>query len=614
LKHLYQLKKYFWRNKYRFFLGILFTVLSNYFGVLSPQVTKYVVNRVSTQLDSINKVQKVLADHKKREVYEPLVKIVIKKMDGNNNFGQVVIMCGVVLLLLAFLRGLFTFFMRQTIIVMSRHIEYDQKNDVYQQYQKLDTHFFKVNSTGDLMNRIAEDVSKVRMFTGPAIMYSINLISLISLSVFYMFNTNPILTLFTIAPLPLLAIVIYKVNTIINKKSEEQQQQLSTITANAQESYSGIRVIKSFVQESALAKVFEKNSDLYKDKAISLAKTEAWYFPSIALLIGISTLLTIMMGGLYKISGYGDIEIGTIAEFVVYINMLTFPVSSIGWVASIIQKASASQKRVNEFLLKKSEIQNTGIATMDNQAKSIDFNNVSFTYKDTNITALQNINFSIKEGEKIAIVGKTGSGKTTLLQLLLRMYEPTLGNIKIGDKRINDIELHALRNTMGYVPQEVFLFSDTVRDNIGFGLSDSETVEIRQTKITTVTQVAHIHNEITQFQNGYDTMVGERGVTLSGGQKQRISIARALLKDSAIYIFDDCLSAVDVKTEVGILHDLTTYLKNKTTLFVTHRIYNLMDFDKIIVLHDGTIAEMGDHKTLLENKDLYFTMFCEQNV
>jgi ATP-binding cassette, subfamily B, multidrug efflux pump len=615
LKHLYQLKKYFWRNKYQFFFGILFTVLSNYFGVLSPQITKYVVNRVSTQLDSINHVAKVVPAYKKPDVYEPLVKTVITKMDNNSNFSQVVIMCGIVLLLLAFLRGLFTFFMRQTIIVMSRHIEYDQKNDVYQQYQKLDAHFFKTNSTGDLMNRIAEDVSKVRMFTGPAIMYSINLIALISLSIFYMFKTNPILTLYTIAPLPLLALVIYKVNTVINKKSEEQQQQLSIITANAQESYSGIRVIKSFVQEKALASVFEKNSEDYKNKAISLAKTEAWYFPSIALLIGISTLLTIMMGGLYKINGYGNIEIGTIAEFVVYINMLTFPVSSIGWVASIIQRASASQKRVNEFLLKKSEILNTGTKTIDSSAKSINFNKVSFTYQDTNITALKDISFSIKEGEKIAIVGKTGSGKTTLLQLLLRIYEPTTGEITIDEKEVADIELHALRKAFGYVPQEVFLFSDTIKNNIGFELdTTTNNSVINEEKIIAVTKVAHIHNEITQFQNGYNTMVGERGVTLSGGQKQRISIARALLKNSGIYIFDDCLSAVDVKTEVSILHDLTTYLKNKTTLFVTHRIYNLMDFDKIIVLNEGKIAEVGTHNELLANKALYFAMFCEQNI
>jgi ATP-binding cassette, subfamily B, multidrug efflux pump len=603
LKHLLHLKKYFWQNKYRFFLGILFTVLSNYFGVLSPQVTKYVINRVAVHLNKQPQINVV----EKKEVYEPVVGKIVSLLNTNNDFANVVILCGIVLIALALLRGVFTFMMRQTIIVMSRHIEYAQKNDVYNHYQKLDTHFYKTNSTGDLMNRISEDVSKVRMFTGPAVMYTINLTALIGLSIFYMYHTNAMLTFYTLAPLPLLAFIIYKVNTIINKKSELQQQLLSSLTSKAQESYSGIRVIKSYLQESALAKVFIANSESYKNKSIDLAKTEAWYFPSISLLIGISTLVTIMIGGLYKINGDNSITVGVIAEFVVYINMLTFPVSSIGWVASIIQRASASQKRIDEFLLQQPSIKDNGTQKINNQDVNIKFENVSFTYKDTGIQALKDINFTIAKNEKIAIVGKTGSGKTTLLQLLLRLYEPTNGSISIGAKKYEDYSLQNLRQHIAYVPQEVFLFSDTIYNNIKFGIDDASD-EMAQL----AAKNAHIFNEIMQCKDGFETMVGERGVTLSGGQKQRISIARALLKKSDIYFFDDCLSAVDVNTEVAILKELDSFLQNKAAIFVTHRIFNLMNFDKIIVLDNGKIIEMGTHSNLLQNKSHYYNLYIEQ--
>jgi ATP-binding cassette, subfamily B, multidrug efflux pump len=614
LKYLFYLRKYFWQNKYRFFLGILFTVLSNYFGVLSPQVTKYVINRVTAHLEVVQKtnitdtiIAKTMA--KKPDVYEPIVKKIVTTLDTNNAFGDVVIICGIILLALALLRGFFTYLMRQTIIVMSRHIEFSQKNDVYAHYQKLDTHFFKTNSTGDLMNRISEDVGKVRMFTGPAIMYSINLLALISLSVFYMFKTNPILTLYTISPLPILAFIIYKVNTIINRKSELQQEQLSTLTSNAQESYSGIRVIKSFAQETASVQVFEKNSTEYKNRAIDLAKTEAWYFPSIALLIGLSTLVTIMIGGLYKINGDTSISVGTIAEFVVYINMLTFPVSSIGWVASIIQRASASQKRISAFLLQNSSIKADGVILFPEQPITVHFNDVSFVYSDTNIQALKDINFTIAPNEKIAIVGKTGSGKTTLVQLLLRLYNPTSGTINLNNNNIQDYQIDDLRKNMAYVPQEVFLFSDTILNNIKFGVSS-----VTQEQVIAAAQSAHIYNELLQFADGLETMVGERGVTLSGGQKQRISIARALLKQSKIYFFDDCLSAVDVNTEVSIIKDLQNYLQDKTAIFVTHRIYNLMNFDKIIVLENGHIVEMGNHEALLAKQGAYYKLHQEQQM
>ncbi len=603
MKHLVHLKKYFWQNKYRFFLGIIFTILSNYFGVLSPQVTKYVINRVAEHLNKAPQINGV----QKKEVYELVVGKIVGLLNNNNNFASVVILCGIVLISLAILRGVFIFMMRQTIIVMSRHIEYAQKNDVYQHYQKLDTHFYKTNSTGDLMNRISEDVSKVRMFTGPAVMYTINLSALIGLSIFYMYNTNAMLTFYTLAPLPLLAFIIFKVNTIINKKSELQQQELSSLTSKAQESYSGIRVIKSYLQENALASVFINNSESYKNKSIDLAKTEAWYFPSISLLIGISTLVTIMIGGLYKINGDTSIDVGVIAEFVVYINMLTFPVSSIGWVASIIQRASASQKRIDEFLLQQPNIKDNGTLKFDETNFEVQFNNVSFTYKDTGIQALKNINFQINKNEKIAIVGKTGSGKTTLVQLLLRLYEPTTGNINIKNRDYCQYALPYLRQQIAYVPQEVFLFSDTIYNNIKFGIENA-TNEMAEN----AAKNAQIFNEIMQFNDGFETMVGERGVTLSGGQKQRISIARALLKNSNLYFFDDCLSAVDVNTEIAILNQLDIFLKNKAAIFVTHRIFNLMNFDKIIVLENGEIMETGTHQELLNNKKHYYDLYMEQ--
>ena len=609
MRQLFYLKKYFWRYKFRFLFGILFTVLSNYFGILSPQVTKYVINKVTQKLDSVQQVQPTTKALHHKDVYEPIVKKVITAIDYNNDFNTIVIYCGITLLVLALLRGLFTYLMRQTIIVMSRHIEYNQKNDVYQHYQKLDLAFYKANTTGDLMNRISEDVSKVRMFTGPAVMYSINLIALIGLSIFYMFKTNAVLTLFTIAPLPLLAFVIYKVNTIINKKSEAQQQQLSAITATAQESYSGIRVIKAFAKEKWLSHLFEKNSEAYKQKAITLATTEAWYFPSIALLIGISTLLTIMIGGLYKIHGDQSITVGTIAEFVVYINMLTFPVSSIGWVASIIQKASASQKRINEFILQQPNVADKGILPLQNEIESIAFNNISLTYNDTSITALQQLNFTIKANTKVAIVGKTGSGKTTLLQLLLRLYNPTSGHIAINNTNIESYTLQSLRQQIAYIPQEVFLFSDTIYNNIQFGVDGAD-----EAAIIAAAKAANIHNEIMELQYGYATLVGERGVTLSGGQKQRISIARAILKNSTILLLDDCLSAVDIKTEVAILQSLQTILQHKIGIFVTHRIGSLMHFDTILVLHNGIIIETGTHQQLLALQGHYYKLYIEQQM
>lgn len=590
MRHLRALLKYFWKYRVRFGSGILFVVLSNYFNVLSPQLMRFVINYVDTTLSLTNKSIAI-----ENEEYDVLVQKVIQYIDDSRSVTQVIIIASLVILLLALLRSFFMFLMRQTIIVMSRHIEYDQKNEVYAQYQQLDSLFFKRHNVGDLMNRIAEDVSRVRIFTGPAIMYIVNLISVIAFSVFFMLQSSKELTIYVLIPLPLLAIIIYFVNSTIHKKSERIQEALSNLTTNAQESYSGIRVIKSFVQEKNMFEFFKLHAEEYRKNAISLAKTEAIYFPSINLLIGISTLLTIMIGGLYYISNEHSISLGTIVEFVVYVNMLTFPVSAIGLTASMVQRAAASQKRLNEFLDIKPEIQDKSSAKEISLQGSIDFNDVTFIYPDTGIIALKKFDLHIKKGEKVAITGRTGSGKTTIAQLLLRMYQPQDGSIELDGVSVDDIQLHALRSQISYVPQDVFLFSDTVENNIRFAIPNANKERVIEAATT-----AGIHKEIEGFINGYGTMIGERGVTLSGGQKQRISIARALIKDPALIIFDDCLSAVDAKTEKEIMWRLNQYLQDKTAIIITHRVFSLLHFDRIIVLDDGAIVEQGTHDQLMK--------------
>jgi len=500
------------------------------------------------------------------------------------------------------------FLMRQTIIVMSRHIEYDQKNEVFQHYQQLDTSFYKTHSTGDLMSRMAEDVARVRMFTGPAIMYLINLVALISLSLFYMLKKDVELTVYVLAPLPILAITIYYVNSIINKRSERIQALLANLTTNAQESYSGIRVIKSFVQEKAMFGFFDKNSEEYKKNAIGLSKVESLYFPSMALLIGLSTLLTIMIGGYYYINyGLDRMSLGTITEFVIYINMLTFPVSAIGWTASMIQRAAASQKRLNEFLDTKPVISDQPLAKKIKVDGNIEFSNVDFTYSHTGIEALKNFSLSIKKGEKVAIIGRTGSGKSTVAQLLLRMYDTTNGAIELEGTDIREIDIRSLREQISYVPQDVFLFSDSVANNISFGMKDGSMLQVEKAALQ-----ASVHKDILGFGEKYETMIGERGVTLSGGQKQRISIARALIKDHGLVIFDDCLSAVDTKTENEIIGNLYEYLENRTAIIITHRIFSLFHFDKIVVIEDGTIVEKGTHEELLNLNGFYTELYNRQ--
>jgi len=584
-------------------VGIVFIITSNYFGVLSPQVTGFIIDFVQRKLNLPGYQTKTIEPR-----YDWLVQRFTSYMENAEfSVSNVVAICGITILVLALLRGFFMFLMRQTIIVMSRYIEFDQKNEVYAHYQQLDTAFYKTNSTGDLMSRIAEDVSRVRMFTGPAIMYLINLVALISLSVYFMYIRDPVLTLYVLSPLPLLAFTIYYVNNIIHRKSEKLQASLSALTTNAQESYSGIRVIKSFVQEKAMFGFFEKNSEEYKHNAINLAKVEALYFPSMTLLIGLSTLLTIMIGGIYYINGHASIGLDTIVEFVIYINMLTFPVSAIGWVASMIQRASASQKRLNEFLDTRPAIQNQSKTIQSNIKGEILFEDVSFTYPHTGIRALKDFNLHVKPGQKIAIVGRTGSGKSTVAQLLLRMYDVSDGNITLDGKNIRDWDMYDLRRQVSYVPQDVFLFSDSVENNIRFGFPSATRMQVEE-----AAKHASVHQEILQFSNKYETMVGERGVTLSGGQKQRISIARALVKDPRLIIFDDCLSAVDARTEKQITGHLDVYLKNKTAIFITHRIFSLFHFDKIVVMDNGRIAETGTHTELLARKGFYTDIYNRQ--
>lgn len=599
MKALASLLPLAWKYRFYFVGGLFFVFVSNYFNVLTPQLTSFVIDHVQRTLR--------LPGYEASSIepsYNGLVQLLSATiLKYGNSLSGVVALCGVTLLVLALLRGFFLFLMRQTIIVMSRHLEYEQKNQIFSHYQAMDIAFLKQNRVGDLMNRISEDVARVRMFTGPAIMYVANLVAVISLCLYFMFSRDSLLALYVLAPLPILAVLIYYINNTINQRSERIQEVLSDLTTHAQESYAGIRVIKSFSQERSLIGFYKTLADLYRKEVLGLVKVEALYFPSITLLIGISTLLTIMIGGLYYINGNGMIGIHTIVEFVMYVNMLTFPVSAIGLTASMIQRAAASQQRINEFLKIKPSI-NTGLSSCKVPiAGELLVNQVSFTYPETGVRALNNLTFQVAAGERVLIMGKTGSGKSTLLQLLLRFYDPDAGTISINEQNITNADLFYYRSQIGYVPQDSFLFSDTISANISFGKIGCD-----RAAIEAAAAAAAIDTEILQFPEGYQTSVGERGVTLSGGQKQRISLARALVSSPKLLLLDDCLSAVDSGTEQKIAAYISAKLTDATVLMVSHRVPFHLVFDKVVVLEEGQIIEMGTPESLLSRGGVYKKM------
>lgn len=584
MKNLISLNKYFWKYRLRLGLGVVFIFLSNLFAVMSPEVVRYAIDYTISQV----KFASLLTD-----------------FSLANSFGSTltksIIAFAAIIFVFALLRGLFLFFMRQTMIVMSRHIEYDQKNELYNHYQRLDQSFYKENNTGDLMSRITEDVSRVRNYTGPAIMYIFNTVVLFFMVAYTMYRVNGELTLYALAPLPVLAVCIFFVNSIIERRSEAIQEQLSVLTSAAQETYSGIRVVKAYVQERMAEKYFNDESIEYKKRQLKLARVESFFFPTIFMLVGFSTISVVFIGGNKVMNG--QITPGNIAEFFMYINMLTWPIASMGWVMALIQRASASQKRLDEFLSIKPKIINPN--TDKHEIKGdVEFHNVSFTYANTGIAALKNISFHLKTGEKMAVIGRTGAGKTTIANLFTRVFDVSEGSILLDGVDIRSINLHELREQVGVVPQDVLLFSDTVTNNIAFG---NNTVDEKRAREYATR--AFVDEEILRLQYGYETMVGERGVMLSGGQKQRISIARALIKNPSVLVLDDCLSAVDTRTENKILQQFNEVLKEKTAIVITHRIFTLLQFDKIIVLDKGKIVEEGTHDQLILRKGLYHQLF-----
>jgi len=589
MKSLAQLNKYFLKYKWRFLLGILFVVAQNFLAIYPAQLVR----------ESLDAVVLSVEKYKNELVHNStLVSDLTETI-----FYYLLLIIGV-----GILRGIIMFLMRQTMIVMSRFIEFDLKNDIYAHYQKLSLAFYRRNNTGDLVNRISEDVSRVRMYIGPAIMYTINLVVLFTLIIIIMFSVNTKLAMYVLLPLPFLSISIYLVSAKMNSKSEDVQVQQSRLSTFVQEAFSGIRVLKSFVRESQSEAAFEKESQNYKDKSMELVKINSMFFPLMLLLVGLSTLIVVYIGGREVIAG--NITPGNIAEFIIYVNMLTWPVAALGWVTAIVQRAAASQERINEFLHTEPEIVSDESNVIDFAGK-IEFRNVSFVYPGSGIKALDDVSFTVQPGESLAVLGRTGSGKSTVANLLVRMYDTGSGKILIDDHNIDSLSLTALRENIGYVPQDVFLFSDSIANNISFGISHIENGLIRE-KVYQAAKDAVIYDNIMEFEKNFDTMIGERGITLSGGQKQRVSIARALIKNPKILLFDDCLSAVDTHTEEMILGNLKKQMEGKTTLIISHRVSTVKHAEKIIVLDAGRICEKGNHEELLAKRGLYFTLYEKQ--
>jgi len=579
MKELRYLNKYFIKYKFSFLLGIVITIIAQIFSLFTPKL----ISKSFKIIESFTKDSSISKSVVQQELISNILLIIATTI----------------------IAGFLSFLMRQTLIVMSRHIEFDLKNEVFRQYENLSQNFYKKNRTGDLMNRISEDVSKTRMYVGPAVMYSINTFIRFAIVIIYMFNVSPRLTLYTLLPLPILSYAIFRISTEINKRSTIFQQYLSKISSFTQEIFSGIRVIKAYSLEDQHQNNLANLANESKSKSLNLAKIQALFGPLMIALIGISNLIVTYFGGLMYIDGTIK-SIGTIAEFILYVNMLTWPVASLGWVSSMVQEAEASQKRINEFLKIVPEIQNK------NPEKSIiegtiSFENVSYTYEDTNITALQDVSFNVHKGETLAILGKTGSGKSTIVSLISRLYDVIEGQITIDGKEISTINLYDLRNSIGIVPQDAFLFSDSIKKNIKFGKEDATDEEV-----ISAAKSAEVHNNIIGFNKQYDTVLGERGITLSGGQKQRVSIARAIIKNPKILLLDDCLSAIDTETEEAILNNLQEICKDKTTIIVSHRVSSAKNADRIIVLDEGKIIEQGSHNQLINEDGYYAALYLKQ--
>ena len=589
MKHLKYLNKFFFKYKLLLAGGLIAVVVSNIFGVMYPPVFRYSIDLITESIHIFNTFNHTKLQN---EVY--------------SLFTHYLLIFALVVLVLTLIKGFFLYLMRQTLIVMSREVEFDLKNELYAKYQELSISFFRRNKTGDLMARISEDVGKVRMYIGPGVMYSVNMVIMLVFTIYTMLRVNAELTMYVLLPLPLLSVAVFYVNNIILRRSKKIQEQLATINSFSQEAYSGIRVIKGYGREGIFSNLFSHELDVFKQRTLAMVRVDALFFPLIMALMGISTILTVYIGGLKLTEG--TVSAGNIAEFVIYVNLLGFPVTSVGWVASMIQQAAASQARINEFLETKPEIDKTAGTVMEING-DIAFDNVSFVYQDSGIEALKNVSFSIKKGETIGIVGKTGSGKSTIAALLARLYDASSGKIQIDEHDIQAINPVSLRAQIGYVPQDVFLFSDTIANNIAFGAT-----ETTQAQIETAAQQASVYDNILQFEHGFNTILGERGITLSGGQKQRVAIARAIVRQPKIFIFDDCLGALDTNTEREVLNNLKKLSENTTTVIISHRISSVMAADHIIVLNDGVVAEQGSHQSLVAAKGYYNAIFRKQQV